>query len=306
MELPLTRTTGAADAVAGGCPGIRLFTVAQKTAASPRSDVDGKWQVCDPAIAAGFSAVAFHFGREIHRTLGVPVGLIQATWGGTPAEAWTPRAGAAGDPALRPMVEVLDAAEHDPQRRADLAKALAEWETKNFHQDTGNRGERLGYAKGGGGGWAKMEIPQVWENAGLGHRRRGLVPARGGAPRRVGRPRLALSLGALDDFDVTYWNGERIGATGAETPQYYAQPRHYTVPGRLAKAGRNVARRARVRPLRLGRLRGHAGAALRRSRRSRLAPLPPLPLAGLLAIQDRAPPAARQGRLGHATGRARC
>ena len=51
---------------------------------------------------------------------------------------------------------------------------------------------------------------------------------------------LALSLGAIDDFDVTYWNGERVGATGAETPQYWSAPRRYTVPGRLVKAGRNV------------------------------------------------------------------
>lgn len=240
MELPLTRTIGADDAVAGGCPGLRLFTVPQKTAAAPRPDVEGKWQVCDPAVAAGFSAVAFHFGRDVHRALGVPVGLILAAWGGTPAEAWTPREALLADPALRPMVEALDAAEHDPQRRIDLAKALADWETKSFHQDTGNRGERLGYAKGGGAGWAKMEIPQVWENAGLAidgavwFRREVTLPEAW-----AGRE-LALSLGALDDFDVTYWNGERIGATGAETPQYYAHPRHYVIPGRLAKPGRNM------------------------------------------------------------------
>jgi len=240
MELPLTRSLGADDAVAGGCPGLHLFTVAQKTAAAPRSDVDGKWQLCDAAAAAGFSAVAYHFGREIHRTLGVPVGLIQATWGGTPAEAWTPRAALTADPTLKPLVEVLDAVEHDPQRRADLAKALAAWEAKNFHQDTGNRGERMGYAKGGGAGWAKMDLPQVWENAGLNidgavwFRREVVVP-----DAWAGRD-LALSLGAVDDFDVTYWNGERIGATGAETPQYYAAPRHYTVPGQLVKSGRNV------------------------------------------------------------------
>jgi sialate O-acetylesterase len=240
MELPLARSLGADDAVAGGCSGLHLFTVAQKTSAAPRSDVEGKWQRCDPTLAAGFSAVAYHFGRQIHRALGVPVGLIQAAWGGTPAEAWTPREALTADPTLKPLCDVLDAVEHDPQRRADLAKALAAWEAKNFHQDTGNRGERMGYAKGGGGGWTKMEVPQVWENTGLNidgavwFRREVTVP-----DAWAGRA-LALSLGAIDDFDVTYWNGDRIGATGAETPQYYAAPRHYAVPGRLVKAGRNV------------------------------------------------------------------
>jgi sialate O-acetylesterase len=242
MGLPLTRTAGGDEAVAGGCPGIRLFTVTEKTAAEPAADVEGQWELCDPANAAGFSAVAFHFGREIHRALGVPVGLVLASWGGTPAEAWTPRAALVVDPMLKPMVEALDAAEHDPQRRAELTKALAAWEAKNFHQDSGNRGERLGFARVGAGdrGWAKMEIPQTWENAGLAidgavwFRREVTLPAGWG-----GRE-LALSLGALDDFDVTYWNGEQIGATGAETPEYYAAPRHYTVPGRLVRAGRNL------------------------------------------------------------------
>jgi sialate O-acetylesterase len=240
MGLPLTRSTGADEAVAGGCPGIRLFTVAQKTAAEPDSDVEGQWQTCDPANAAGFSAVAFHFGQEIHRALGVPVGLVLAAWGGTPAEAWTPRAALVADPALKPMVEALDAAERDPQRRAELARALAAWEAKNFHQDSGNRGERRGFAKPGGSGWAKMEIPQVWESAGLAidgavwFRREVTLPAGWG-----GRE-LALSLGALDDFDVTYWNGEQIGATGPETRDYYAAPRHYAVPARLVRPGRNL------------------------------------------------------------------
>lgn len=51
---------------------------------------------------------------------------------------------------------------------------------------------------------------------------------------------LKLELGAVDDFDVTFWNGERVGAIGAENPNSYSTERKYTVPGRLVKAGRNV------------------------------------------------------------------
>ena len=290
MELPLTRTFGGDQAAAGGCPGIRFFTVPQKTAAAPRTDSDGKWQVCDPALAAGFSAVAFHFGRDIHRALGVPVGLVQAAWGGTPAEAWTPREALVADPSLKPLVDLLDAALHDPQRRAELARALAAWEAKNFHQDTGNRGERLGFARGAGAGWAKMEIPQVWENAGLAidgavwFRREVTLPESW-----AGRD-LALSLGPLDDFDVTYWNGERIGATGAETPLYYAAPRHYTVPAKLAKAGRNVVA---VRVFDHFGSGGFAGTPAQLSVGPADASAAPLPLAGpwLYKIERRLPPA---------------
>jgi sialate O-acetylesterase len=240
MEFPLQRSRGGADAAALGCSGLRLFTVTNAPAAAPAAKVGGEWRACDPANAAGFSAAAFHFGRELHRALGVPVGLVQATVGGTPAEAWTPRASLLAEPTLAPQVEALDRAMSDKALHDELAKKLAVWEEKNFHQDGANRGEKQGWARDGGGKWATMEIPQLWETAGLAidgavwFRREVTVPEAW-----VGGD-LALSLGAIDDFDVTYWNGERVGATGPETPQYWSAARHYKVPGRLVKAGRNV------------------------------------------------------------------
>jgi sialate O-acetylesterase len=240
MELPLQRTKGGADAAALGCSGLRLFTVANPPAAAPATKVGGEWRACDAASAVGFSAAAFHFGREVHRALGVPVGIVQASVGGTPAEAWTPREALRAEATLAPMVEALDRAMADSALHDELTKKLAAWEAKNFHQDQANRGEKLGYARAGGGRWSTMEIPQLWETAGLTvdgaiwFRREVTVPETWAGAE------LALSLGAIDDFDVTYWNGERVGATGAETPMYWSAPRRYVVPARLVKAGRNV------------------------------------------------------------------
>ena len=242
MEFPLRRASGADEAVGDGCAGLRLFLEPQQTAAAPSANLAGEWQPCNRDTAVGFSAVAFHFGRQIHRALGVPVGLIQSAWGGTPAEAWTPRAALVAEPKLKAMVDAFDAATQNPQRREELERKVAEWEAKNFHQDTGNRGEARGFAAPHTStrGWTKMEMPKLWESAGMAidgavwFRREVVVPADW-----AGRE-LALSLGAIDDFDITYWNGERVGTTGAETPHYYAAPRHYTVPARLAKAGTNV------------------------------------------------------------------
>ena len=239
MALPLSRSTGVEQAVAAGCAGLSFFVVDQTTAVAPQGQPHGKWVRCDAELAPELSAVAFHFGRDIHRALGVPVGLVVAAWGGTPAEAWTPRPALAADPLLKPMVEAFDTA-RDPARREEAVRALAAWEAKNFHPDTGNRGEPQGFAKGGGHGWAKMTIPQLWENTGLNidgavwFRRQVDVPADW-----AGKD-LALSLGAIDDFDTTYWNGVRVGATGAETPESYAAHRHYVVPGDLVKPGRNL------------------------------------------------------------------
>ena len=72
-----------------GLPSVRLFKTASKTAATVQSDCQGSWQVCTPESAAQFSAVGFHFGRELSDALDVPIGLIDTSWGGKRAEAFT-------------------------------------------------------------------------------------------------------------------------------------------------------------------------------------------------------------------------
>ena len=69
-------------------PEIRYFLVPRKVALTEQSDIDGQWVVASPETAGGFSAVAYYFGRELHRELGVPIGLISSSWGGTPIETW--------------------------------------------------------------------------------------------------------------------------------------------------------------------------------------------------------------------------
>lgn len=72
-------------------PQIRYFDIENDLAATPRDDLpEGKWQVAGPETAAGFSAVAWFFAKHNHLDKNVPVGIIDSTWGGTPAEAWTP------------------------------------------------------------------------------------------------------------------------------------------------------------------------------------------------------------------------
>ncbi|RPI20029.1 MAG: hypothetical protein EHM61_27825, partial [Acidobacteria bacterium] len=90
MEFTLQRTTsGALDVAAANYPEVRLFLVPKESVLSPAQDVRSKWEVCTPESAAGFSAVGYYFGLELHKRLRVPVGLIASSWGGTNAEEWT-------------------------------------------------------------------------------------------------------------------------------------------------------------------------------------------------------------------------
>ncbi len=70
-------------------PLIRTIDVANKVAEEPQADFAGKWKICSPQTADTFSAIAFYFARAIHKVTGYPIGIINATWGGTPAESWT-------------------------------------------------------------------------------------------------------------------------------------------------------------------------------------------------------------------------
>lgn len=77
------------EIAAANHPKLRLFTVPKRISTEPQQTVNSQWQVCSPQVISGFSAVGYYFGRELHRELDVPVGLIHTSWGGTIAEAWT-------------------------------------------------------------------------------------------------------------------------------------------------------------------------------------------------------------------------
>lgn len=80
---------------------IRLFHVPKTGADAPQQQVPGKWMVCDSISLKDFSAVGYFFGKRLSTALQVPVGLIDASWGGTPAEAWVPEPVVEQDPILR-------------------------------------------------------------------------------------------------------------------------------------------------------------------------------------------------------------
>jgi sialate O-acetylesterase len=108
-------------------PNMRLFLVPKRTADRPKDDVVAKWEPCSPETVRQFSAVGYYFGLELHKRLGVPVGLIESAWGGTDIEPWTPPVGFAAVPEVKPLLE-KQAASYAEYKNA-LAKALPAWET---------------------------------------------------------------------------------------------------------------------------------------------------------------------------------
>jgi len=110
MEFPLNGFSdaplknGAQEIAAATNPKIRLLHAGQKVSDFPLTDNTGSWSTCTPEAAATFSAVAYFFGREIAAKEDIPIGLIDSTWGGTPADSWVSMDTLGTNPELLPAL----------------------------------------------------------------------------------------------------------------------------------------------------------------------------------------------------------
>lgn len=114
-------------------PQIHLITVPNVGTQEPQNDFKGEWRECNPQTVGGFSAVGYFFGRILHRTLDVPVGLINDSWGGSAAEAWVRRDVLEKDPRFKLLMENTRKREADlqsPAAKANYDKQLAAWKQR--------------------------------------------------------------------------------------------------------------------------------------------------------------------------------
>lgn len=120
-------------------PQIRLFAIPAEPNMVPQTDCKGHWEECSPETVAKFSAVGYFFGRELHTTLGAPIGLVAAKCSGTPAEAWTPADMMAADPSLAPLLDAKAQYEKEyPQRQQKYERRLAAMQKAAATQPAGD------------------------------------------------------------------------------------------------------------------------------------------------------------------------
>jgi sialate O-acetylesterase len=136
MNLLFNKVHNAAEeAPKANYPEIRTFKVPTTVSATPLAEAKGSWVACSPETVNDFSGVAYFFARDIHRQLGVPVGLIHSALGATPAQSWTSLEGLESQSELKEYVEIVkrrlanydaEAAAYPAILAAHQAK-LAEW-----------------------------------------------------------------------------------------------------------------------------------------------------------------------------------
>lgn len=130
MQWPMSASADPEKNIAGANnPRLRLFTVPRLATDQPQTEVDARWAVCTPESVKDFSAVAYYFGRHLQHELGVAVGMINTSYGGTPAEAWTSRQKMLSLDLLKPLVDQDDALiAAFPEAQKKYKEELAKWE----------------------------------------------------------------------------------------------------------------------------------------------------------------------------------
>ena len=256
--------------------GLRLFATTYQPMVSPQRDCAGQWAVSSPAAARNFSAVAYFFGQKLRRELKVPVGLVMSAMGGTAIEPWLNRQSFELDPGLKFLHEEFDSAVAKyPAPANDMG-----WEATGFADSA----------------WKELTQPVEWRDAHLNGDDFlvGVMWLRKEVhiPQDWAGKDLALRFGPIDDGDVAFFNGEKVGASSqsAQTPDVWKTPRDYNVPAKLVKAGRAVV------AVKITNVLGHGGI-LGTPQQMSLAPrqdagAAPLPLAGAWKhqVQVRWPP----------------
>jgi len=243
MEMPLAGSGKVKnykqEIAAANYPNIRLMQIEHTMAAKPANDVRAVgWNECSPTTVKGFSAAAYFFGRELYKDLHIPIGLLHSSWGGTVVEAWTSANSLKNNP---DFAEVLQAVQDGKFNEDNLFNIYLEkakkWSNIAQQRIAAAGGYNHGWEKPGYNAkkWHKMKLPTLWETAGLDVD--GVVWFRKeiDIPDSWSGQDLTLSLGPINDSDVTWFNGTKVGSIG-----HPVIPRIYHVPGELVKAGRNV------------------------------------------------------------------
>ncbi len=218
-------------------PDIRMITVPRNKSSKPLETFSGSWEKASPTSVGDFSATAYFFARELHQELGVPIGIIHTSWGGTPAESWTSK-------------EQLATLGDFDEQLSFLNNAAKEQETNQWFSNKQKRAIPTSEV-----GWRELDLldenhqdqqpiashsitlPGRYDNS-LNSEIDGAFWLYKEFNLDDASEDLQLSLGAIDDMDATYVNGNPVGQmVGAGK---YNMNRSYTIPASSLKVGNNL------------------------------------------------------------------
>ena len=251
MELPMKRVSPLYESEIANSENtnIRCFTVPQKyNFITPQEDLDsGSWQPTTPKTILNFSAVAYFFAKELYAKYHIPIGLIHASLGGSPAQSWM------SEEALKMFPEYYKEAQRLKDsslitkiENEDKVRIQA-WYTQLGQKDEGYKDPKnIWYDPSiNTSDWPTMKIPGYWATTALGSvngvvwfRKELDIPAfqnNTGTDSLTAGQQAKLILGRIVDADSVFVNGVFVGTTSYQYP-----PRRYDFPSSILKEGKNI------------------------------------------------------------------
>lgn len=219
-------------------PNIRYFDVPDMyNFNAPQNDLQGGvWKSPDPQSVLSFAAVPYFFAAEIYEKYKIPIGLINASLGGSPAEAWMSEDALKEFPAYYNEVQRFkDAALIAAIENSDRIQS-ASWYNQLNKSDEGYKNVSWRKPELLDADWLTMKIPDSWDEGGVGKmsgvvwfRKKIIVPKS-----MTGKPAI-LNLATIVDADSAFVNGVFVGSTSYRYP-----PRRYSVPSGILNEGENT------------------------------------------------------------------
>ena len=216
-------------------PEIRALKVPKSIKNSPQDNFNAQWEICSPSTVGAFSGIAYYYARALYKEAQIPIGIINASWGGTDIETWI------SDEAFTALPSNVQ-----KQYNMEVVNNLEEY----IRQNKGQKQAFLDAMENDPGinnqwfipgfntvAWEEMKVPGEWGTTPL-----SLIDGHvwfkydlNLTCTEAGRP-ATLSLGTIDDADITWVNGTKVGnASGWDTPRIYSIP-----PGILKEGSNNI------------------------------------------------------------------
>lgn len=225
---------GPAEVAAANRPQIRHVKIPHRTAMQPMDDLETvAWQPSHPDTAGGFSAIGYYFAQKLHQELGVPVGLINVSWGGTNIETWMSREAFQAHRELRVVLPGLPVTPeaYVAQHRTRSMALVQRWQADFTGSEDTFAWKDRDYPDSG---WGELNAPGIWETQGLDGFDGKLWYRRAVDLSAIQTGKSAsLHLGLIDDCDETFVNGQKVGGQCAwDTPRRYDLAPGLLIPGR--------------------------------------------------------------------------
>jgi sialate O-acetylesterase len=220
-------------------PEIRQIKIPHDIGIEPKNDIlPAKWEICSPETAGNFTAVGYFFAREIAKRLHVAVGLVNSSWGGTMSETWTSRGAFENSPEFKSTIEAIP--EKDFQHTLEVRRQRLEQQIRLLQKNITDSIPENDWKNPDYNSqvWPKISVAVTWESQPL-----GLTDLDGIVWFRkevvldsvAAQGPITISLGTIDDNDITYVNATRVGSTKS-----WNQNRVYVVPTGVFRPGKNL------------------------------------------------------------------